>query len=228
MLCPPSPGAIHWEEEMQRENKNVLWKSCIFAKLEPSPLVGACGLPGPFLSALPHCAPFPSGLPSGAVVENPPANDQWRRRKRLRFDPWVGKIPWRRKRQSTPAFLPGEFHGQMRLVGYSPWGHKELDTIEHTHTHTHTHICPISTLWSFHLLKSHGWLAPASVVSYLGKCRHCNEFLRSCRMDPHQWLKLFSYFLYYHSVRKRQKQTNQRHFQVCFPLHSWSTWLTSS
>ena len=139
MLCPPSPGAIHWEEEMQRENKNVLWKSCIFAKLEPSPRVGACGLPGPFLSALPHCAPFPSGLPSGAVVENPPANDQWRRRKRLRFDPWVGKIPWRRKRQSTPAFLPGEFHGQRRLVGYSPWGHKELDTIEHTHTHTHTH-----------------------------------------------------------------------------------------
>ena len=35
---------------------------------------------------------------------------------RSRFDPWVGKIPWRRKWQSTPVFLPKEFHGQMNLV----------------------------------------------------------------------------------------------------------------
>ena len=39
------------------------------------------------------------------------------------FDPWVGKIPWRRERLPTPVFWPGEFHGL-----YSPWGHKELDT----------------------------------------------------------------------------------------------------
>ena len=37
---------------------------------------------------------------------------------------WVGKIPWRRKRQPTPVFLPGKFHGQRSLVGYSPWGRK--------------------------------------------------------------------------------------------------------
>ena len=37
-------------------------------------------------------------------------------------------IPWRRKWQPTPVFLPGEFHGQRCLAGYSPWGHKELDT----------------------------------------------------------------------------------------------------
>ena len=42
-----------------------------------------------------------------------------------RFDPWVGKIPWRRKRLPTLVFWPGEFHGL-----YSSWGHKELDTIE--------------------------------------------------------------------------------------------------
>ena len=35
-------------------------------------------------------------------------------------DPWVGKIPWRRKWLLTPVFLPGEFHGQRSLVGYSP------------------------------------------------------------------------------------------------------------
>ena len=40
----------------------------------------------------------------------------------LRFDPWVGKIPWRRKWQPTPALLPGESHGQRNLAGYSPWG----------------------------------------------------------------------------------------------------------
>ena len=37
-----------------------------------------------------------------------------------RFDPWVGKIPWRREWQRTAAVLPGEFHGQRSLAGYSP------------------------------------------------------------------------------------------------------------
>ena len=41
------------------------------------------------------------------------------------FDPWVGKIPWRRERLPTPVFWPGEFHGL-----YSPWDHKESDTTE--------------------------------------------------------------------------------------------------
>ena len=49
--------------------------------------------------------------------------------RRRRFDPWVGKIPWRRKWQPTPVFLPGKSHGWRRLVGYSPWGRKESDTI---------------------------------------------------------------------------------------------------
>ena len=43
---------------------------------------------------------------------------------------WVRKIPWRRKWQPTPAFLPGESHGQRSLVGYSPWGCKASDTTE--------------------------------------------------------------------------------------------------
>ena len=41
-----------------------------------------------------------------------------------------GLIPWQREWLPTPVFLPGEFHGHRSLVGYSPWGHKELDTIE--------------------------------------------------------------------------------------------------
>ena len=47
--------------------------------------------------------------------------------RRCGFDPWVEKIPWRRKWQPAPVFLCGKFRG---LVGYSPWGHKELDTTE--------------------------------------------------------------------------------------------------
>ena len=55
---------------------------------------------------------------------------QRRRHERPRFDPWVGRIPWRRAWQHTPAFLPGESHGQRSLAGYSPWGHQESDTTE--------------------------------------------------------------------------------------------------
>ena len=43
------------------------------------------------------------------------------------FDPWVGKIPWRKERLPTLVFWPGEFHGL-----YSPWGRRESDTTEHS------------------------------------------------------------------------------------------------
>ena len=59
-----------------------------------------------------------------ALVVKKPAC-QFRRLKRLGFNPWVRKISWRRAWQPTLVFLPGEFHGQRSLVGYSPWGHKE-------------------------------------------------------------------------------------------------------
>ena len=63
--------------------------------------------------------------------------------RRPRFDPWLRKIPWRRKWQPTPVFFPREFHGQMSLAGYSPWGRKESDMTKHTY-HTQTVTC----LWS--------------------------------------------------------------------------------
>ena len=49
------------------------------------------------------------------------------------FNPWVRKIPWRRKWQPTPVLLPGKSQGQRSLVGYSPWGRKESDTTEWLH-----------------------------------------------------------------------------------------------
>ena len=57
-------------------------------------------------------------------VKNPrPCRRPW-------FDPCVGRIPCRREWVPTPVFLPGEFHGQRNLLGYSPWGCKESDTNE--------------------------------------------------------------------------------------------------
>ena len=50
------------------------------------------------------------------------------------FNHWVGKIPWRRKWQPAPVFLPGKSHGQRSLVRYSSWVHKESNMTEHAHT----------------------------------------------------------------------------------------------
>ena len=60
---------------------------------------------------------------------------QCRRCKRHKFDPWVRMMPWGKKQQPTPVFLPGKFHGQRSLLGYSPWGREESDTTERLHFH---------------------------------------------------------------------------------------------
>ena len=70
------------------------------------------------------------------VVKNLPANAEDTRD--VGFDLWVRKIPWRKKWQPTPVFLPGRFHGQRSLVGCNPpdglqsiwWVAKELDTTD--------------------------------------------------------------------------------------------------
>ena len=64
------------------------------------------------------------GFPGGSVVKNLPAM------RRFRFNPWVGKVPWRMKWQPTPVVLSGKSPGQRSLVCYSPLGSKELDTTE--------------------------------------------------------------------------------------------------
>ena len=56
-------------------------------------------------------------------------------RRRYGFDPWVGKIPWRRKWQHSPVFLPRKYHWQKSLAGYGPQGQKELDMTEWLCTH---------------------------------------------------------------------------------------------
>ena len=75
------------------------------------------------------------------ILENTPGSASGKESacqcKRLRFDPRVRKIPWRRKWQPTAVFLPGESHRPRNLTGCSPWGHEELDATEATlHAHT--------------------------------------------------------------------------------------------
>ena len=70
------------------------------------------------------------GFPGGTSDKEPAC--KCRRYKRYRFNPWVGKIPWRRAWLFTPVFLPGEPHGQRNLAGYSPWGRKESDMNDST------------------------------------------------------------------------------------------------
>ena len=69
------------------------------------------------------------------------------------FNPGVGKIPWSGKWQHTPVFLPGKFHGQRSLVAYSPQGHKQLDTTEHTHAQLHI-IMHLVCFWTVVLEKT--------------------------------------------------------------------------
>ena len=71
------------------------------------------------------------GFPGGANGSKEPVC-KCRRHRRLRFDPWVGKIPWRKAWQPSPIFLPGETHGQLSVAGYGAQGHKELDKTEET------------------------------------------------------------------------------------------------
>ena len=77
---------------------------------------------------------FPGGIKAKESV------CQCRRYKRCSFNPWVGKIPWRRKWQPTPVLLLGQSHGLRSLAGYSPWGCKESDTTEQAHASSNQEI----------------------------------------------------------------------------------------
>ena len=86
------------------------------------------------MAATHHALPEPCWAPVLGVAPQvaPVVKDHLpsRRCKRSEFNPWVGKIPWRRAQQPTPGFLPGGSHGQRSLVDYSPWGCKEADRTE--------------------------------------------------------------------------------------------------
>ena len=99
---------------------------------------------------------------------------QCRRCKRLGFNLWVGMIPWR-KQQPTPVFLPRKFHGQGSLVGYSPWGHKESDTTQHS-TQPNSQqekcyflLCSVLSLWMENCYNSKGYSLQKGLSSNLSQ-----------------------------------------------------------
>ena len=100
-----------------------------------------CLLVPPSSPCLPGMALSPAGslsLPSYWLPRWLSGKESTCQCRRYGFNPWLRKIPWRRKWQPTPIFLPWESHGQGGLVGYSLWGCKESDTTEVTeHTRMH-------------------------------------------------------------------------------------------
>ena len=99
-----------------------------------------------------------AGFPGGSVVKNLPAvQETWRHR----FNPWVRKIPWRRKWQPAPVFLPGQCHEQRSLAGYSAWGGQALDSAEHAHTQLEAALEAVSVL----TLRQMGWLSWTALSS---------------------------------------------------------------
>ena len=115
---------------------------------------------------------------------------QCRRHWRLGFDPWVRKIPWRRKSQPTPVFLPGEFLGQRNLMGYSPWGHKESDTTEHAcmrekeniHLQKDLYICSYQVYSYLSKIRNHSyghqWRTGLRKLWYIHTAEYCSVFLK--------------------------------------------------
>ena len=77
-----------------------------------------------FVTSLLFLSLFLCDLMVAQVVKNSPGY------RRPSFNPWVRNIFWRREWKPTPVFLPGEFHGQRSLAGYSPCGRKKSDMIE--------------------------------------------------------------------------------------------------
>ena len=128
------------------------------------------------------------GFPGGSVVKNPPAMQETQVQG---FYPWVLKIPWRRAWQPTPAFSPGEAHGQRSLVGHSLWGHKESDPTEATQ---HAHRIDIYALPCVNRELAGGcYVAPGAQLSALWWPRGVGSgaggrFKREKIMCAHRWV----------------------------------------
>ena len=108
-----------------QQTKKVLTLCSYYIKASCTSFLVKCLSPGKNLCLLTNW-----GFPSSSAGKESAC--QCSRCKRLGFYPCVRKIPWRRKWQPTPVFLPGKFRGQDSLAGYSPSHHKESDTTEHT------------------------------------------------------------------------------------------------
>ena len=112
---------------------------------------------------------------------------QWRKCRRFWFDPWVRKIPWRRAWQPTPGFLPGKFHEQRILVGYSPRSWKESDMTNWAHA-TKVSILIVTANSLFYPSKVTFTVSKASKLAILGG--HCSASYTTSGVDTLRWLPM--------------------------------------
>ena len=114
-----------------------------------------------------------------------------------RFDPWVGKIPWRKACQPTPVFLPEKSHVQRSLVGYNLKGHKESDATEWLSTHiahlisTHDSRLSLTATSSISISKIiHIWINSFIIISLVNTFSifpifiSCGQVYLSCFPSP--------------------------------------------
>ena len=149
--------------------------------------------------------PTHMGFPDDSVVKYLPtdAGD-------IKFDPWAGKISWRKKWQLSPVFLPGKSHGQRSLVGYSPRGSQRVGHDWAHHPYTHTFVLMLftstepQTAWKAPLRKWFLYSQDTSDIRvsvfsphpptlqfsrhHLGLITHFWHELPRVSMDPTDWL----------------------------------------
>ena len=107
--------------------------------------------------------------------------------RRHEFDPWVGRIPWRRKWQPTPVFLLGKSHGQKSLVDCSPWGCKSS---EHNLVTNLTHsLCPLPV--SFNVYREYIFYHKSESKSiyyvFVAHTDYCSYGFSFCKITVHYY-----------------------------------------
>ena len=157
--CLSHQGNLQFIPSVLIMGKSVRWVVSIGNRPQPEDSCWPVWDMSQFLVAFGFCYDVMQGFPGGTSGKEYACQD--RRHKRLGFNPWIGKIPWRKKWQPTPLFLPGESHRQRSLVGCRPFGCKELDMTERLNTHAWQSapiLCPslVSGILGCHVTMSWG------------------------------------------------------------------------
>ena len=127
------PPTSHTIPPLEVVTEHWIWASCIILQIPTGYLILH------MVAQMVKCLPYNAGDPGS-------------------FNPWVGKISWRRKWQPTPVFLPGKSHGWRNLVGYSSWGHKKLDMTELLHSLKDFKHTPKQSVGALATSPAHCWL----------------------------------------------------------------------
>ena len=168
---------------------------------------------------------FSRGFQVALVVKISPNNA---RDMRCRFDPWVGKIPWRWKWQHTPVFSSGDSNGQRSLLGCSPWGCIESNTILFFRFSILVKSYGICFLCVYYLLsmiptRSTQYLKGNSVQFILSVMSDCDS--RDCSMPGFVSIANSRSLLKLKSIKSVMPSN---HLILCHPFFSCLQWFSAS